>query len=158
MIKTKDMTLAAIFVAVISIGAQITIPLPYVPFTLQVFTVALSAYILTRRQLILTMTVYLILGLIGIPIFAGFSSGLMKPTFGFVLGFLPFGLLLKKSKTLALLVLYTLGLIYLTLYFHFILKLEIKLWKIIVSYGLIFIPTDLIAIYFAQLISKRRFF
>ena len=155
MMQTKDLTIAAIFVVVIAIGAQITIPLPYVPFSLQVFTVALSAYILSRKQLVLTMTVYLILGFIGIPVFAGLSSGFMKPTIGFILGFLPFALLLKRSKTLAVLVLYLIGLSTLTLYFAYILDIIMPISKIIITYGLIFIPTDLIAIYAAQLISKR---
>lgn len=158
MIKTKDITLSAIFVAVIAIGAQITIPLPYVPFTLQVFTLALCAYLLSDKQLILTLTVYLILGFIGIPIFAGFSSGFMKPTIGFIIGFLPFSLLLKKSKTIAIITLYTIGLTVLTLYFYYILDLRMPVSKIIITYGLIFIPTDLIAIYLAEKISKRRLF
>lgn len=158
MIKTKDLTIAAIFVAVITIGAQITIPLPYVPFTLQVFTVALSAYILTRKQLILALSVYIILGFIGMPIFAGFSSGFMKPTIGFIVGFLPFALLLKKSKILALLVLYTIGLSTLGLYFYYILELRMTVSSIILTYGIIFIPTDLIAIYLAEYISKRKLF
>ena len=158
MIKTKDITIAALFVAVITIGAQITIPLPYVPFTLQVFTIALSAYILSTKQLTLALTVYIILGLIGIPVFAGFSSGLMKPTMGFIFGFLPFSLMLKKSKAFALLSLYTIGLTWLTLFFYFVLDLKMPIWKIIVTYGLIFIPTDLIAIKLAEVTSKRKFF
>lgn len=158
MITTKDITKSAIFVGLISIAAQITIPLPYVPFTLQVFALALSAFLLTQKQILLTLTVYIILGVVGFPIFAGLSSGLMKPTVGFILGFLPFTLLLKKSKILALTVLYIIGLTGLTLYFHYVLNINMPIANIIVTYGLIFIPTDLIAIFIAEATAKRRFF
>ncbi len=158
MIKTKDLTKAAIFVALIAISAQITIPLPYVPFTLQLFTVSLTAYLLNQRQLILTLTVYIILGLVGFPVFAGISSGFLKPTIGFIIGFLPFALLLKKSKVLALFVLYAIGLSTLTLYFYFVLNINISFSKLVFTYGLIFIPTDVIAIYLAKFVSTKRFF
>ncbi len=157
MITTKDITKSAIFVGLISIAAQITIPLPYVPFTLQVFALSLSAYLLTQKQILLTLTVYIVLGVVGFPIFAGLSSGLMKPTVGFILGFLPFTLLLKKSKILALSVLYIIGLSGLTLYFYYVLNINMPVQKIIFTYGIIFIPTDLIAIFLAELTAKRRF-
>lgn len=144
------------FVAVISIAAQIIIPLPYIPFSLQVFAIALSAYLLEPKQIILTLSVYMILGFIGIPVFSGFSSGFMKPSIGFIFGFLPFALLLKKSKVLALISLYAIGLSTLSLYFHFILAIKKPLIEIIFAYGLIFIPSDLLAIILAQKISKRR--
>lgn len=154
--KTKELTQAAMFVAVISIAAQIIIPLPYIPFSLQVFAIALSAYLLQPKQIILTLSVYLFLGFIGIPVFSGFSSGFMKPSIGFLFGFLPFALLLKKSKVLALLTLYVIGLSVLSLYFHFMLDIKKPLTEIILLYGLIFIPSDLLAITLAHKISKRR--
>lgn len=158
MITIKDITKSALFVVLIAIGAQITIPLPYVPFTLQVFTLSLTAYLLNKRQIILTLSAYIILGFVGVPIFAGLSSSFMRPTVGFIIGFLPFTLILKRSKTFAILTLYSIGLTILAFYLLHILNLKISIFHIITTYGLIFIPTDIIAIYSAQYISKRRFF
>lgn len=158
MIRTQDITKSSFFIILLIVGAQITIPLPHVPFTLQLFTVALSSYILTKKQFLLTLSCYLIMGFLGLPIFSNFSSGLLKPTLGFLIGFIPFGIALRTSKILALIILYIIGLSLLILYFHFILQLDFTIPNIIVSYGLIFIPTDVIAIFSAQYISKRLHF
>ena len=157
MIKTRDISIASIFVAIITLSAQIIIPIPYVPFTLQLFTVSLMAFILSNKQIVLTLAVYTLLGLIGFPIFAGFSFGIMKPSFGFVIGFLPYALLLKRSKISALFLLYGFGLTYLALYLSLFLKINLNPIQIITSYGLIYLPTDIVAISIAGKLAKRRF-
>lgn len=90
--KTKDLTKCAILLALIAIGSKIRIPLDMIGmnFTLQWFFVLLSALILTKKQALLTVGTYLLLGLIGLPVFAkgGGFWYLSKPTFGFLLGFL----------------------------------------------------------------------
>ena len=89
--KTKDMTTGAIFVALISIGSKIAIPLDMLGmrFTLQWLFVLLCALIMEKKS-VLVLVVYLLIGLIGLPVFArgGGIWYIMKPTFGFLLGFL----------------------------------------------------------------------
>lgn len=82
----------AIFVTLTVLGSFVRIPLPFtpVPITLQTFFVLLSGLILGARLGSLTQTIYLVLGICGLPIFAsGFSgiSYLFGPTGGYVLGF-----------------------------------------------------------------------
>src|SRR5215211_4890498 len=78
--------------AVTAVTAQITIPLPFspVPFTLQVLAVILSGLLLGPRYGALSQAIYLLIGAIGVPVFAGFSGGLgivLGPTGGYLLSY-----------------------------------------------------------------------
>lgn len=90
-LSTQTITLIAIFVALLAIFSQIAIPLPSgVPATLQTFGIALIAYLLKCKKGMITIFVYLFCGLVGIPVFAGFSSGLscfFGKAGGFLYGF-----------------------------------------------------------------------
>jgi biotin transport system substrate-specific component len=75
--------------AVTAVAAQITIPLPFspVPFTLQVLTVILSGLLLGPRYGALAQAIYVLVGAVGAPVFAGFSGGLgriLGPTGGYL--------------------------------------------------------------------------
>lgn len=87
----KKMVLAALFASLISVGAYIKIPLPFVPMTLQILFIFLAGSILGARWGALSVLVYLLIGIIGLPVFAGGASGpgvLMGPTGGYLIGFL----------------------------------------------------------------------
>ena len=89
-LSTKDMALVAMFTSLTAIGAFISIPLGPVPITLQSLFVILSGLILGPKLGALSQIVYILLGLVGAPIFAGFTGGpqsLMTPSFGFIIGF-----------------------------------------------------------------------
>jgi biotin transport system substrate-specific component len=78
------------FVMLISIGAQIEIPIQPVPFTLQTFFVLLAGALLGKRNGAISMGIYLILGVIGLPVFSSGAFGLVKllgPTGGYLLSF-----------------------------------------------------------------------
>lgn len=80
----------AISVAIISICAWITIPIGPVPMTLQTLGVLLTLLLLGGRDGCVSVGVYLILGLLGVPVFASFTGGvgvLMTATGGYLLGF-----------------------------------------------------------------------
>lgn len=81
--------LAGLFAALTVIGAHIKIPLPYVPLTLQTFVVLLSGHLLGPLYGAASQTAYLLLGLIGLPVFAegGGLAYVFKPTFGYLLGY-----------------------------------------------------------------------
>ncbi len=88
----KEMVLIGIFAALTGILAQISVPLPFspVPITFQVFAVCLSAIILGSKLGTFSQIIYLLLGAIGIPIFANFTGGMqmvLGPTGGFLIGF-----------------------------------------------------------------------
>ena len=91
--KVQDLTLCALFTALTAIGAfiQINIPVEPIPmhFTLQFFFALLAGFLLGGKLGSLSIGIYLMIGLCGVPIFAsgGGPSYLLKPTFGFLLGF-----------------------------------------------------------------------
>ena len=88
--KTKDMVCIAVFAVIIAICSWISIPAT-VPFTLQTFGVLLTVGVLGGRRGSLSVLIYLLLGAIGVPVFAGFSGGvgsILGSTGGYIIGFL----------------------------------------------------------------------
>ncbi len=84
------MTRVALVAAITAVAAQITIPLFPVPFTFQVFAVVLAGFILGPRYGALAMAVYLLVGAVGVPVFAGFRGGLgilLGPTGGYLVSY-----------------------------------------------------------------------
>ncbi|HZY66320.1 MAG: biotin transporter BioY [Actinomycetota bacterium] len=84
------MTRAALMAAVTAVAAQIIIPLFPVPFTLQVFAVVLAGLLLGPRYGALAMGIYLLVGAVGVPVFAGFKGGLgiiLGPTGGYLVSY-----------------------------------------------------------------------
>lgn len=82
----------AFMAALVSVCAQISIPLPGgVPMTLQTFGIALTAFLFGSRKAVSVIGLYLALGLVGLPVFAGGKGGvqiLLGPSGGFLFGFL----------------------------------------------------------------------
>lgn len=89
--KTKRMTTIALCTAVVIVLSQLSIPMPYgVPMTLQTFAIPLVGVILGKRDGLIVGALYLLLGLIGLPVFAGMSGGAISfvgPTGGFLISF-----------------------------------------------------------------------
>lgn len=88
--KTIDIAYIGIFAALIAVCSWISIPLA-VPVTLQTMAVCITAGLLGTKKSVLTVLVYILLGLIGVPVFAGFSSGagvLFGMTGGYIIGFI----------------------------------------------------------------------
>lgn len=91
--KTAEMTKMALMVAMNCVSAYIIIPLPFSlsPLALQTLIVNLTGYVLNTKQAFMTMLVYLLVGLAGVPVFTGGSAGpgkLFGPTGGYIIGFL----------------------------------------------------------------------
>lgn len=85
-----DIIFIALFTALISVSAQITIP-TMVPFTLQTLGVFISSALLGCKRGTISVLIYILLGIIGLPVFSGFSSGIGKllgPTGGYIVGFI----------------------------------------------------------------------
>ena len=84
------MTLDALFLALLIVSSFISIDVGYCKFTLQLLTVFLIANFLSLVDGLIVIGLYIVMGLIGIPVFAGFGGGIAyaaSPTFGFVYGF-----------------------------------------------------------------------
>ncbi|MCX7950699.1 MAG: biotin transporter BioY, partial [Clostridiales bacterium] len=74
--KTSDMTKIAMFSVLTALGAYIQIPIPYVPITLQVLFCVLSGIILGSRKAAFSQIIYVLIGLVGLPVFAGGTGGI----------------------------------------------------------------------------------
>ncbi len=88
--KTKQITLMALMVAFISVAAQTTIPIRPVPFTLQTMLIIMTGLILGGKNGGITTIVYVLVGAVGVPVFAGFSGGItviVMQTGGFIMSF-----------------------------------------------------------------------
>ena len=85
------MVLASLFAALTAICAWISIPIPPVAFTLQTLGILLALGILGGKWGTVTILVYLLTGIVGLPVFSGFRGGaaaLLDATGGFLWGFL----------------------------------------------------------------------
>ena len=97
--KIKQMTLIGLMTAVLCILAPIAIPLPIspVPVSLGNMAVCFVVAVLGFKRGTLSVLLYLLLGLAGIPVFSGFTGGIGKllgPTGGYLIGYLLLALLL----------------------------------------------------------------
>lgn len=91
-LRTVDLAYLGLFAALMAVCAWISVPMPapLVPFTLQTFAIFASVTTLGGRRGTYAVGVYLLLGLVGLPVFAGFRSGpgtLLGTTGGYILGF-----------------------------------------------------------------------
>jgi biotin transport system substrate-specific component len=133
-LSTRDLIICAMFASITAILAQISIPLPFstVPLTMQVFAVTISGVILGAKRGFVSQLIYILLGSIGMPVFAQMSGGLgivLGYTGGFIMAFpimtLLIGYISEKtdkiyyvmiSMILALIINYTIG----TLWYSFV--------------------------------------
>ena len=89
--KVQRLAIIAISTAFLAVASQLTIPLPLVPLTLQTLAVGIIATLLKPLDSILAICLYLVLGAIGVTVFAGGAAGfgvILGPTGGFLIGFL----------------------------------------------------------------------
>ena len=154
-----------------AVGAFIKIPIPYVPFTMQFFFSSLSGLVLGARNGALSQLLYLLIGLIGIPVFSngGGPQYIFQPTFGYLLGLILAAYTIGKltynkvneskviflANILALGIIYMLGGIYFYIINRFYLKIDISIIEII-KYGvLINFPGDMAKVVIVTITGKK---
>jgi len=94
--RVRDMTMAAVFAAILCVLAPWTIPAGPVPLSLATFAVYLTAAVLGWKWGTAAVLVYLLLGAAGAPVFSGLEGGLQKlagVTGGYLVGYIPCALL-----------------------------------------------------------------
>lgn len=92
-VNVKDVTVIALVTAVICIIAPFSIPIAIspIPITLALFALFLAGIILGKWKGVVCTVIYLLLGMVGLPVFNGFSGGVQKlvgPTGGYLIGYL----------------------------------------------------------------------
>lgn len=170
--KTKNITLIALLIALLSIFAQFSIPIGPVPITLQTFIVLLIGALLPPKDAFLTTTLYLIIGLFGLPVFAGFQGGphaFLLPTFGFILSWIPAttfqALYLRKSMQTSknyiisfiinYLVTYIIGLSYMSVILHNVMEMQLAIIDVLWIGFIPFIFGDFLKMSSALILVKR---
>ena len=159
---TTRLVFALTFAVLMAISANSFVYLPFtpVPITMQVLTVLLSGLFLGSRWALASQTIYILMGLMGLPVFSGFKNGaalLTGPTVGYVIGFMAAAFVtgyiyentVKKdgsslsyiltsfvSCTFGVILIHLFGFIYLSGYFYAMTGAEsisdtlIKTWKL----------------------------
>lgn len=97
----KDMCFIALSAAIIAVCSLISFPIGAIPVTLQTFATALVGYFLGSRNGMAATALYIVIGAIGLPVFAGFKGGfsvIAGPTGGFLIGFIIMAFLCGLGK------------------------------------------------------------
>ena len=99
------MSMIAVMTAVTCVLAPMSIPVGTVPISFTNLAIYLSLYLLGWKFGTISYVMYMLIGMIGVPVFSGFSGGLGKllgPTGGYIFGFIPMaiiaGLVIEKTK------------------------------------------------------------
>ncbi|SHH55215.1 biotin transport system substrate-specific component [Sporobacter termitidis DSM 10068] len=95
--KIRNMVFAALFTAVICVLSPIPLPPVFgvIPLTLTTFAIYIAASTLNWKYGTLAVCVYILIGLIGVPVFSNFGAGVPRivgPTGGFIIGYIPMAL------------------------------------------------------------------
>lgn len=170
--KTKKMAYCGLFVALIIAGAFIKIPIPVVPFTLQFLFTMLAGLLLGAKLGACSVLIYMILGLIGIPIFAegGGIGYLLKPSFGYIIGFILGSYLtgyivehmrVRKYRRIVLanlaglFVVYLVGMVYYYVISNYVIHVPIGIWPLFLYCFLLAVPGDIVLCFVGAGLAMR---
>jgi biotin transport system substrate-specific component len=161
--KSRTIAYSAAFIGLLSLGAWVSIPFFPVPLTLQTLFVLLAGAVM-KRYAVIPVSLYVLLGALGLPVFHTGVSGigiLLGPTGGYLVGFIFAALVVglayeHASVTIRItslfagtVIIYVCGVAWL------MYSLAIGIIPAVISGVLPFIPGDLIKIYAAFIIAKR---
>lgn len=100
-----NMTSCALMAALMCVLGPVSVPIGPIPISLSILVILLTVYVLGTWRALVSYTVYLLLGAVGMPVFSGFQGGLAKlagPTGGYLAGFwlmiLVAGIIMEKGK------------------------------------------------------------
>ncbi|MDU1042926.1 MULTISPECIES: biotin transporter BioY [Peptoniphilus] len=170
--KVRDLVLCSLFVALVIVGTFIRIPIPVLPFTLQLLFTMLAGLLLGPKLGATSVIIYIILGLIGIPVFTegGGIGYIFKPTFGYIVGFAvgayATGKIANKEKNpsmkrllianfIGLFIVYAFGMIYYYVISNFYLASPIGVKAIILYCFVLAVPGDIFLCFLGAMLGKR---
>lgn len=170
--KTRELVLCALFVALITVGTFVRIPVGTDVYTLQFLFTLLAGLLLGARLGALAVIAYIALGLIGVPVFAsgGGPSYVLQPTFGYLLGFVlqawvcgrqsrrvthvTFGRLLGVN-VIGMAIVYLIGISWFYVFSNFVIDAPIALWAAIFYCGILQAPPDFLLCVAAAFLAVR---
>lgn len=169
--KNSTFAVIPLFAALTAAGAFIRLPLWPVPITLQTFFVLLSGMVLGARAGSLSQLIYLLVGLMGLPVFSGGGGPayVMSPSFGYLLGFvlapLAVGAILGKwglstsrcflAALAGTVMIYSVGIPYLAFYLAMVVKKPDALNLALKTGLLVFLPGDMLKCLLLALAAPR---
>lgn len=170
--KTRDLILCAMFVALIAVGAFIKIPIPVVPFTLQLLFTMLAGLLLGGKLGAFAVCIYIVMGLLGLPVFTegGGLAYVLKPSFGYIIGFAvgayvtgaiangtsrPGYRRLLCANFIGLGIVYLFGMVYYYLISNFYLGTPIGLWPLFLYCFILAVPGDIALCILGAILGKR---
>lgn len=163
--KIKELVLVAMFTALIAVGAFIKFPMLGVPMTMQSFFVILAALVLRKEMAFLSVLLYIVMGLIGLPVFTsgGGPQYVLFPSFGYLLGFLVSVYFISTLKeklnvyfviVVGILLVYVVGVPYFTFIQSVINGKSYPISFLVTNLFLVFLPKDIIFGVLAYKISQ----
>ena len=99
--RTKNMAYIALMAVAVTLCSWISVPM-VVPFTMQTFGIFCTLLLLGGRRGVITIVLYIFMGMVGLPVFSGFKSGISViagPTGGYIIGFAVCGLFYWMCET-----------------------------------------------------------
>lgn len=174
--RVFTLTIVAIFAALTAIGAFIKIPLPIVPFTLQIIIVFLAGSILGSKRGLQSQLVYIFVGLAGLPVFTqgGGLSYVLQPTFGYLVGFalgaFVIGYIIERggdepsrmrfviANLVGTIVIYAIGAPYVYFALNFWLDMPTSASHVFVTAFLSTVGVDILLAIFTGLFARRIYF
>ncbi len=164
--STKELVIIGVFAALSAVLSQISIPIGSVPVNLTHISIFLAAGLLGCREGIMSQIVFVVMGVVGLPVFSGFSGGfnrLLGPTGGFIAGYIGCVIISatiiryygKSVKALipamlcGSIITYILGISWL------MYSLNLSLLPAITAYMLPFIPGDMLKIAVSTALIRR---
>ena len=171
-ISAKNLILCALFTALIIVGAFIKIPIPVLPITLQLTFTILAGILLGGRLGALSVLAYIVLGLVGLPVFAsgGGLAYIFKPSFGYIIGFLiasfaagsvankvpaPSFQRILGASFLGVALIYAVGMIYFYFISNFVINSPIDLRTLIISCFAVTVPGDILLCVLGAVLARR---
>ena len=167
--STRALTTSAVCVALLAVSAYISFPLPFTPAMVTALTIMVNlvGFLKTPKQAAVILGIYLLLGMVGVPVFVGGTSGMAKifgPTGGFNLGFLAAVVAMSAirggrkwsvCKLVALGVLVGMPIIYAGGCISMYLVAKVGLWKTLVMAVFPFLIGDVLKVVLAAFLASR---
>ncbi|WP_297421729.1 biotin transporter BioY [Clostridium sp.] len=171
-ISTHQLVFCAIFTALIALGAFIKVPIPVLPFTLQFLFTTMAGLILGGRIGAYSVLMYILLGLMGLPIFSegGGIGYIFKPSFGYLIGFYiasyvtgkivnrklnPTFTEILSGNFIGLAIVYGIGMIYYYIICNYVINTPIGLWPLFLYCFILAVPGDILLCILCAHLYKR---
>lgn len=169
-ISARNIVLIGLFAALTAVGAFVSIPVGPVPITLQTLFVILGGILLGPKFGALSQIIYILLGLIGLPIFSGFTGGaqiIFKPNFGFIVGFVFAAYIVGKisevnsksriwlASITGTIVIYLFGLPYMYYVLSNLMGMDLTLYALLKMGLFMFLPGDILKLIVASIVGIK---